>query len=219
MSNNGVVDALIDAGCVGTVDPFFDTTKWRTFKSGIQSPFYVDGRKLWASPLERELALSPLIDVVQNECREGVVLVGMATGGIPPAAMVAQRYRLPFAYMRAAEKGHGTAKLIEGMDLRGKNVLLVEDVVTLATTSLPAIRTLREAGAMVEGCFCFFTYAFPQTIGAFRGEEVKFLPASTLDAVVSELILAGKLGHDEGEYLLTDWREKPPMKSGVPPLW
>ena len=219
MGKDMLVGAFLAAGCVGVVKPFFDMASWKIFKSGMLSPFYVDGRKLWADPWGRQVALQELINVARTECGRGVVLVGMATGGIPPAAMAAQEGSMPFAYIRGVEKGHGTSKLIEGMDVRGRNVLLVEDVVTLATTSLPAIRVLRKAGAEVAGCFSFFTYAFPQTIEGFRKEGVKFFFSTSLDSVVVEMGSRGMLQPDEAEYLLKDWREAPPMKEGIPPLW
>ena len=52
--------------------------------------------------------------------------------------------------IRKEKKDHGTGKLIEGDLNAGDRVLVVEDVITTAGSSIKAIGTLREAGAEVK---------------------------------------------------------------------
>jgi orotate phosphoribosyltransferase len=52
--------------------------------------------------------------------------------------------------VRKEKKDHGTGKLIEGDLNPGDKVLVVEDVVTTAGSSIAAIKTLRDSGAVVE---------------------------------------------------------------------
>ena len=60
----------------------------------------------------------------------------------------------PFVIVRKGEKDYGTAKLIEGASVKGKRVLLVEDVGTTGGAALKAARTLKDAGATVAR-ICF----------------------------------------------------------------
>ena len=53
--------------------------------------------------------------------------------------------------MRKATKQHGMQKLIEGPDVAGRRVLVVEDTSTTGASVLTAVRAVREAGATVVG--------------------------------------------------------------------
>jgi orotate phosphoribosyltransferase len=53
-------------------------------------------------------------------------------------------------FVRKQPKGHGTKKRIEGVtDLKGKSVVIVEDVTTTGGSAMIAVRELQEAGATV----------------------------------------------------------------------
>jgi orotate phosphoribosyltransferase len=53
--------------------------------------------------------------------------------------------------VRKKEKDHGTQRRIEGPDVAGRRVLVVEDTSTTGTSPLTAVDALREAGAEVVG--------------------------------------------------------------------
>jgi orotate phosphoribosyltransferase len=55
----------------------------------------------------------------------------------------------PYAIIRSSEKGHGKKDIIIG-DVRGKNVLLIEDVTTSGGSALYGIEILRAAGARAD---------------------------------------------------------------------
>ena len=53
-------------------------------------------------------------------------------------------------FVRKQPKGHGTKKRIEGVtDLKGKSVVIVEDVTTTGNSAMIAVKELQEAGATV----------------------------------------------------------------------
>jgi len=58
------------------------------------------------------------------------VLAGLELGGVPVATALSLRTGLPVAFVRKAAKTYGTAKLAEGIDLAGRRVVVIEDVVT-----------------------------------------------------------------------------------------
>ena len=53
--------------------------------------------------------------------------------------------------VRKATKQHGMQRLIEGPDIAGRRVLVVEDTSTTGASVLTAVRAVREAGATVVG--------------------------------------------------------------------
>jgi orotate phosphoribosyltransferase len=53
--------------------------------------------------------------------------------------------------VRKEAKAHGTGRLIEGADLKGAKVVVVEDVITTGDSARRAIRAVTEAGATVLG--------------------------------------------------------------------
>ncbi len=112
--------------------------------SGLESPFYIDLRKLYSYPdLARRVA-KELAYVGEVEKLDGVV--GVATAGIALAAYIAALYGIPMAYVRAEKKGHGTLSLIEG-EVTGKRVAIIDDVATTGGSIERAFRVLHEAGA------------------------------------------------------------------------
>jgi orotate phosphoribosyltransferase len=53
--------------------------------------------------------------------------------------------------VRKAAKQHGMQRLVEGPDVTGRRVLVVEDTSTTGGSPLTAVRAVREAGAEVVG--------------------------------------------------------------------
>jgi orotate phosphoribosyltransferase len=53
--------------------------------------------------------------------------------------------------VRKQEKAHGMQRRIEGPDVAGRRVIVVEDTSTTGTSPLTAVDALREAGAEVAG--------------------------------------------------------------------
>ncbi len=77
------------------------------------------------------------------------VVAGVAVGGVPLAVATAIVTRKPYAIIRAAEKSHGKKEVIIG-NVRGTDVLLVEDVTTSGGSALYGINSLRIAGAQAS---------------------------------------------------------------------
>lgn len=113
--------------------------------SGLQSPFYIDVRRMYSYPdLTRhvitELATRvPLHDVD--------VLAGVESAGIPLAAYLSCLVNKPLAYVRKERKMHGTSSTVEG-DVHGKRVAILDDVATTGSSLVKAIGFLREANAI-----------------------------------------------------------------------
>jgi orotate phosphoribosyltransferase len=115
-----------------------------TLASGVKSSYYIDVKSAVTHP---DL-LSAIASAVSASYDFDVV-AGVAVGGVPLAVATALVSKKPYAIIRASEKGHGKKDLIIG-NVRGKNVLLIEDVTTSGGSALYGIETLRAAGATAD---------------------------------------------------------------------
>ena len=82
------------------------------------------------------------------------ILAGLEMGGIPVATALSLETGLPAIFVRKEAKAYGTCKLAEGMDYKGRKVLVIEDVVTTGGAILDGVRALREQGALIENVLC-----------------------------------------------------------------
>lgn len=122
--------------------------------SGIESPYYIDLRKALSKPsLLREI-VEAYKNVIEKIPRVDVI-VGIETGSIPWAAILAYILNKPLAYVRKKPKGHGAMKLIEGEIGKGKHAIVVDDVSTTGGSLLRATRILRENDVKTEYAIVF----------------------------------------------------------------
>ena len=112
--------------------------------SGMESPFYIDLRRLWSYPSLARRVVEEAI--ARFDIRRFDAVVGVATGGIPFAAYVAALCGMPMAYVRSEKKEHGTRATVEG-DVSGLKVVVLDDVATTGSSLERAVNALREAGA------------------------------------------------------------------------
>ena len=71
---------------------------------------------------------------------------------ITPISIVSRRAGrpLPGFFVRKTVKDHGTKKLVDGLsDVKGKRVVIVEDVTTTGGSAMKAVEALTAAGAMI----------------------------------------------------------------------
>lgn len=82
------------------------------------------------------------------------VLAGLEMGGIAIVAALGRHTGLPCAFVRKAAKAYGTMRLAEGTAIAGRQVLIVEDVVTTGGQIRTSSRRLRSAGAQITDAVC-----------------------------------------------------------------
>jgi orotate phosphoribosyltransferase len=81
-------------------------------------------------------------------------LAGLELGGVPIATMLSAETGLPAFFVRKQAKKYGTERICEGGDIRGKRLLIVEDVVTTGGQIVLSAQDLRAEGALVEHALC-----------------------------------------------------------------
>ncbi len=114
-----------------------------TLRSGAKSNTYFDKYLFESDPK----LLKAIAETMAKDLPEGTeILAGLEMGGIPVVTAISQVTGLPCAFVRKEPKTHGTCKYAEGPSLVGRNVVLVEDVVSSGGAILDALKMLRADG-------------------------------------------------------------------------
>lgn len=122
-----------------------------TLSSGKEADYYVDLRR--ATLHHRASALiGRLMRELTADWDYGVV-GGLTLGADPVATAVMHAPGRPIDafVVRKSAKTHGMQRLIEGSEVSGNRVLVVEDTSTTGASALTAVRAVQEAGGKVVG--------------------------------------------------------------------
>jgi len=115
-------------------------------RSGITTNEYFDKYLFEADPkLLRDIA-EALVSLIPADVD---ALAGLELGGVPIATVLSQLTGLPTLFVRKQAKTYGTCKLAEGGEIAGRNLVIVEDVVTSGGQIIESARQLRELGANI----------------------------------------------------------------------
>ncbi|GAA4848068.1 orotate phosphoribosyltransferase [Paenibacillus vulneris] len=82
------------------------------------------------------------------------IIAGIELGGIPIATALSLATGLPVVFVRKEAKTYGTCKLAEGVDIRGKRVCIIEDVVTTGGQIRLSAKALAGYGAKLDAVLC-----------------------------------------------------------------
>ncbi|AEA28629.1 orotate phosphoribosyltransferase [Pseudonocardia benzenivorans] len=125
-----------------------------TLASGAEADYYVDLRRV---TLQHEAAplVGRLLRVLTADW-DFQAVGGLTLGADPVAdamlhAAAADGVALDAFVVRKATKEHGMQRLVEGPDIAGRRVLVVEDTSTTGGSVLTAVRSVREVGAEIVG--------------------------------------------------------------------
>jgi orotate phosphoribosyltransferase len=126
-----------------------------TLSSGIEADYYVDLRRATLQHEAAPLIGKVLLDLLDDAGITDFDAVGGLTMGADPVAtailhQAAARGRAVDAFVvRKAAKAHGMGRQVEGPDVKGKRVVVVEDTSTTGGSPLTAAKALEEAGAII----------------------------------------------------------------------
>lgn len=124
-----------------------------TLTSGKKATYYVDLRKVSLDHRVAPLIGQVMLDVIA-EFPDVDAVGGLTMGADPIATAIlhqgAARGRAYDAFVvRKEPKDHGRGKQVEGPDLAGKRVIVVEDTSTTGGSPLKAMEALQKVGAEV----------------------------------------------------------------------
>lgn len=122
-----------------------------TLRSGAVSDTYFDKYLFESDPALLEQIAQQMVPLIPPGTE---ILAGLEMGGIPVVTALSHATQLPAAYIRKEAKRYGTAKYAEGPSLVGKNVLIIEDVVSSGGAILDALAMLREDGVEPQTALC-----------------------------------------------------------------
>jgi orotate phosphoribosyltransferase len=115
---------------------------------------------------------------------------------------------LPIVYIRSEAKKHGLTNMIEGELTSGQNVVVIEDLISTAGSSLKAVEALREKGANVKGMVAIFTYGFD--VANEKLKEANCITNSLCDYnTLIEVALKHEYINESDLESLKKWRENP----------
>jgi orotate phosphoribosyltransferase len=114
--------------------------------SGAISDYYIDIKKASTDPKILKIIAQQMSDYTKGYD----MLAGMELGAVPLVVALALETGIPYVIIRKEKREHGTGKQIEGGDVKGKSVLVIEDVTTSGGSVVKTIQILRENNAEVE---------------------------------------------------------------------
>lgn len=202
-----VAEGLLKIGAV-----FLRPEEPFTWASGIKSPIYCDNRLTLTSPEVRTIVEEGLKEIISENYPECEVLMGTSTAGIAHAAITGHLMNMPMGYVRGSAKDHGRANRIEGKLEKGQKVVVVEDLISTAGSSIETVNALREFGAEVLGIASIFTYGMKKGLDRLKESNVKNVSLCDLDALVEEAVTAGYIKKSDKDKILR-FRDNPSDES------
>ncbi len=162
-------------------DPF-------TWASGIKSPIYCDNRLTLSYPEVRNVIEEGLAQIIRTYYPDCECVMGTSTAGIAHAALVANILNLPMGYVRSGAKDHGRKNQIEGVVPTGKKVVVIEDLISTAGSSIEVVEILRSAGANVLGIASIFTYELQKGLDNLANANVINHSLSNFSALILKAV-------------------------------
>ena len=178
---NQVASLLLDIKAVFLKpnDPF-------TWASGIKSPIYCDNRLTLSYPSVRKVIEQGLAETIKKYYPTCEVVMGTSTAGIAHAAYVSDILDLPMGYVRSGAKDHGRKNQIEGVVPTGKNVVVIEDLISTAGSAIEVCNILKENGANVLGIASIFTYQLKSGLDNLNNANIINHSLSNFTALIKQ---------------------------------
>lgn len=131
---------LFDHGCVKFGE--------FTLKSGLQSPIYIDLRRLASFPELLTLVAKAFKPILQNLAFDKIAPLPYAA--LPIGTTISLQTGYPMVYPRREIKDYGTKANIEGVYKAGEKVVIIDDLTTTGGSKFEGIDKLKRAGLAVS---------------------------------------------------------------------
>ncbi|MCX7587999.1 orotate phosphoribosyltransferase [Phenylobacterium sp. 58.2.17] len=145
------MDAAARRALAADVDAVARLTGTFVLRSGATASEYFDKYRFEADPRLLSRIAAAMVPLVPSDAE---VLAGVELGGVPIATAMSLASGMPAAFVRKQAKTYGTCLAVEGGDLTGKRVVIVEDVISTGGAVRDAKARLDEAGAITVAVVC-----------------------------------------------------------------
>jgi uridine monophosphate synthetase len=139
-SQESLANELLSAGCIQFGE--------FTLKSGLQSPIYIDLRRVIAYPKLLQQIAEAYLPVLGPLSFDRIA--GLPYAAIPIATAISLAGNYPMIYPRKEAKSYGTKAEIEGEYHAGETVVVIDDLATTGGSKFEAIEKLTGAGLVVK---------------------------------------------------------------------
>lgn len=198
-------------------------------KSGRTSPYFFNSGEFYRADLLCALSTAFAHTISEaNPPLDFEIIFGPAYKGIPLATATTARIaeinpckygKICYSFDRKEAKDHGEGNIIVGAPLKGKKVLIVDDVVTAGTAKREAIDKIRQEGGHVVGIVVALDrmekvtspdgnedLPMPSAIGQLKKEYgIPVLAILTLDNIIDGL---GGVGMHQELAQMLEYRSK-----------
>lgn len=176
--------------------------------SGWNSPIYTDNRVALSYPDVRNFIKVEMARRILETFPEANAIAGVAMGAIAIGAIVADVLGLPYVYVRSTPKDHGLENMIEGNLKPGSKVVVIDDLISTATSSLKAVEVVEMAGCEPVGLACIFNFEFPEAVKRISDSNLTLASLLTYSEMLE---VASEIDYITPAELetLRQWREDP----------
>jgi orotate phosphoribosyltransferase len=153
------------ADIIATRSRLIEVVKKRSFSTGTETKlvsgrsttFYFNMKPTMLDPEGGHLIATLILDALEGSDVD--LIGGLEMGAVPLAVAVAvssqiKGWPLRAFFVRKQAKEHGAKKLIEGLapgeSVRGKRIVVLEDVTTTGGSAMKAIEALKAEGALID---------------------------------------------------------------------
>ncbi len=162
-----------------------------TLKSGMKSCAYLNFREIIAYPaLLKKVSDLMFAEYPKNETPQ--LICGVPYSAMAFAAYLSVEHNISMVIRRKEMKNYGTKQQVEGVFTAGQECLVIEDVVTTATSILETAADLKQSGLLIKHVIALLDRE--QGGGAILAEQgIVFHAVMRMTDILNVLYAAGKI--------------------------
>lgn len=198
-----IARGLIEMGCVK-----FSPQKPFSYASGLKGPIYCDNRLILGHVAFRDKVVDAFVELLKNNSFQFDLIGGIATAGIPHAAFIADRLKIPMIYVRPKAKEHGKKNQVEGDYHPNQSVILVEDLVNQGSSLVDTMGGVLASGLKSSHCLCIVDYQMVSAMKRLEELSLSLHSLTDFEHLVKAALELEFIDLD-GKKLLMDWHADP----------